>query len=100
RLEVGDRTVWVGRDPSCQVSLPSPNVSRRHVRLELTDQGLTIADRSSNGTVVNDQWLRHDSMLVTDQALTLQIGAFCVRVEELRGPSSKRLPRLPAEAPV
>jgi signal transduction histidine kinase len=44
----------IGRDPSCEVSLRDPGVSRNHARLELRNGQLTLKDSgSSNGTLVN-----------------------------------------------
>ncbi len=52
--------ITIGRDPSCDVVLGGPRVSRRHCRLRLAcgGGGLEIEDlASSNGTFVNTRRL-------------------------------------------
>ncbi len=52
----GDSIV-IGRSRSCDLSLREEGgISRRHCRLEMTDEGLTLRDlKSTNGLVVNDR---------------------------------------------
>src|SRR5262249_53242911 len=46
----------IGRDPACHVVLPSPEVSRRHVRLDVYQGGVvTLTDMSANGTIVGGE---------------------------------------------
>jgi len=51
-----------GRDPSCDLVVDDPALSRLHARIELADDGLVSIDDagSSNGTFVNrnDCWIR------------------------------------------
>ncbi len=42
----------VGRDPGCHVVLPSPAVSRMHLRVESGPAGARVLDESSNGTIL------------------------------------------------
>lgn len=49
-LEVRGQELRVGRDESCDVILPSPAVSRVHVRVVPCENGLRVWDESSNGT--------------------------------------------------
>lgn len=47
--------VSVGRDPSCDVVLDDPLVSRRHLEIQVGEYGTSIADcNSSNGTYYQD----------------------------------------------
>jgi pilus assembly protein CpaF len=57
----------VGRDASCDVVLPSPAVSRVHLRIERAGDGARIIDRSSNGTFL-------DGRLICDSATALRAG--------------------------
>ena len=67
----GERTlIQVGRDPSNDVVLSSPNVSRFHAQVERVGQRYRVADlRSSNGTFVNGErvdgaaWLKPDDSI-------------------------------------
>ena len=44
----------IGRDPDCDVILPDSSVSRRHVKVSMSDTGLFVEDvGSSNGTWVD-----------------------------------------------
>ena len=53
-LHEGDNIV--GRDPAADVWLDAPSVSRRHSRIGIAEDGITIEDLGSkNGTTVNDE---------------------------------------------
>ncbi len=69
----GDKTlIQIGRDPSNQVVLNAPNVSRFHAQVERVGQRYRVVDlRSSNGTFVNGEridgavWLKpNDSVRI------------------------------------
>lgn len=46
----------IGRGPSCDLSLDGEDVSRHHVEITQTDEGVFVRDlRSANGTFINDQ---------------------------------------------
>lgn len=51
-----------GREPSCELVLEHPTISRLHARIELADDGLvSVRDTGSqNGTFLNrnDKWIR------------------------------------------
>lgn len=62
--------VTVGKDPSCQVVIQTPQVSDRHFRLEVRSQKLYIKDlRSESGTYVNGSQILeavlHDGDLIS-----------------------------------
>ena len=46
--------IVIGRDPSCHIVLPSPDVSRRHCYIDANGPYATLTDTSSNGTVVGE----------------------------------------------
>lgn len=55
-LQLDQDEFVIGRDPSADVVLDSPGVSRRHARLTRKDAGYQLEDLgSSNGTFVNGQ---------------------------------------------
>lgn len=48
--------ILIGRSSQAQIQIDHESVSRRHARLMLTDQGVSLADLgSTNGTYVNDE---------------------------------------------
>ncbi|HEX9840751.1 MAG TPA: FHA domain-containing protein [Anaerolineales bacterium] len=67
----GEKTlIQIGRDPSNDVVLSSPNVSRFHTQVERVGQRYRVVDlRSSNGTFVNGErvdgamWLKPDDSI-------------------------------------
>jgi pSer/pThr/pTyr-binding forkhead associated (FHA) protein len=72
RWAYSQRRIRIGRDSSCDVSLPGneyPMVSREHVVLEINHDVITLSDpRSGNGTFLNGQrvtagTLRSDDIL-------------------------------------
>ncbi|HEV8061514.1 MAG TPA: ATP-binding cassette domain-containing protein [Gemmataceae bacterium] len=57
----------VGRAPDCDICLPHPNVSRYHLVLERTDDGIRLRDLNSvNGVQVNGRRMTH-SMLIQER---------------------------------
>jgi len=89
---------WVGRDSGCSLVLPETNVSRRHASLELVPDGLRITDTSSNGTIVNDELLRHSSCVVASDSVTLTAGLFLLRVRADRQPATPEAENQPGPA--
>ncbi len=65
--------VFIGRSPSCTISLEDAKVSRRHVRLEIEDGQAKVADLGSrNGTLVNGEKLEAEIVLLPGDRL--QVG--------------------------
>jgi diguanylate cyclase (GGDEF)-like protein len=72
-----DREVNLGRDPACEVVLPSEDVSRRHARIVLEEGGHTLLDLgSTNGTTVNGWTVTRRRLRSGDR---LQIGPYTLR---------------------
>jgi ABC-type multidrug transport system ATPase subunit/pSer/pThr/pTyr-binding forkhead associated (FHA) protein len=72
----GEKTlIQIGRDPTNDVVLPSPNVSRFHAQVERVGQRYRVEDlRSSNGTFVNGE--RIEGPLWLKPSDTIRIGQF------------------------
>ncbi|GAB4200409.1 MAG: hypothetical protein OHK0013_11410 [Sandaracinaceae bacterium] len=71
--------VTIGRDPTCHVVLPSPDVSRRHLSIEPIPNGLfVVTDSSANGTMVGNQRVRQQSVQVPAN-VPMRIGPYVVR---------------------
>ena len=73
----------VGRDPSCDVVLPSPAVSRVHLRVRAVPEGLRVIDHSSNGTGVGAESIRDTETLLPANA-ELRVGPYVLRIAALR----------------
>jgi len=59
----GDEVV-IGRNEGCKVRIPSAAVSRKHCRLEMINELLSVEDLgSSNGTFINDVRIQEQSYL-------------------------------------
>ena len=89
KIAIGGRPVVVGTQGSCDLRLSDPKVSRRHLTLEATTEGLRIKDQgSSNGTFA-------DSVRVTDaikpvsggQVVSIRCGDTVLRVRPASAPS-------------
>jgi serine phosphatase RsbU (regulator of sigma subunit) len=73
RLKLDAEPITIGRDPSCDMALSSPDVSRRHCRLQLVAGEVFVTDlRSTNGTYVDGKRIE-DSTLLPDGSI-LEIG--------------------------
>ncbi|MFZ5443688.1 MAG: sigma-54-dependent Fis family transcriptional regulator [Myxococcota bacterium] len=65
--------VFIGRSPSCTISLEDAKVSRRHVRLLVEDGQAKVSDLGSrNGTLVNGEKLESEIVLLPGDRL--QVG--------------------------
>jgi pilus assembly protein CpaF len=62
RLQLDGTPLSIGRTPKCSVYLPSDTVSRLHALVYVDDHGCRVEDRSSNGTMVGEQLLRHQTL--------------------------------------
>lgn len=72
-----DREVTLGRDPGCEVVLPSEDVSRRHARVTPEEGGHLLVDLgSTNGTHVNGWNVSKRRLVAGDR---IQIGPFTLR---------------------
>ncbi len=77
--EVGP--VFIGRDQSCHVVLPSPEVSRRHVALKSEGGRVRLTDRSANGTFVGEQRKRvHNSTVIIGPGVPFMVGPYRLQV--------------------
>ena len=93
------RQLVVGRDPSCDVVLPHPSVSRRHALLERVDGTIRLTDLGS----VNGVWVggrRIDSAAPVAENVRVGIGPFlfCLEDGEVRALAGGRSLRLEAHA--
>ncbi len=68
----------VGRDPSCHIVLPSPEVSRRHLIIEAVSQGFKVTDQSANGTMMGDQRVKRSKVRIPP-LVPMKVGPYTLR---------------------
>jgi predicted component of type VI protein secretion system len=89
--------VTIGRDPTCHVVLPSPDVSRRHLSIEPLPTGLfVVTDSSANGTMVGNQRVRQQGVQVP-AGVPMRVGPYIVR--PVLGPGQVAQAQAPGFAP-
>lgn len=74
----------IGRsDEEADIVLDEPGISRRHARLELTDDGLVVTDEySTNGVWVNEKKLNaYERQVPLEDGGTLALGNILLRAE-------------------
>lgn len=55
--------LMIGRDPSCDVVVPSTEVSRRHAEIVVRADGYVVNDMSTNGVFVNGERVQQSRVL-------------------------------------
>jgi DNA-binding winged helix-turn-helix (wHTH) protein len=84
RLSLGDGANDIGRDPCAAVWLDSPQASRRHARITISDDVATLEDLGSkNCTLVNDQPVTQPTRLSDGDAIHIGAAVFVFRVTNL-----------------
>lgn len=69
-----DEIVTVGRDARVPISLPHPDVSRRHAEFRRTPEGWVLVDLgSTNGTLVGNRLVSQE-LIAPGQVLTVVVG--------------------------
>jgi DNA-binding NtrC family response regulator len=62
------QVLTIGRDLSCELSLPDPFVSARHARIERQDNKFIVRDlHSRNGTFLNGSRIKEAELCINDQ---------------------------------
>ena len=74
-----NQIVTIGRDPSCDLVLDSPMISRTHATLEPQQSGYLLRDRSVNGIFANGQ--RVQGSVTIAENMTVNIGPFTLIVQ-------------------
>jgi len=86
-IDLAPGTFIIGRSPSCNLTLEDPLVSRKHVQIEIDEDGATLGDLGSrNGTLVNGEPVFENHRLIHQDRL--RIGSHeMLFIEEKRFPS-------------
>ncbi|HEY0994609.1 MAG TPA: FHA domain-containing protein [Gemmatimonadaceae bacterium] len=70
---IGDGGVVLGRDASCEVVVPLPEVSRRHAQIAPAEEGYLLTDMSTNGVLVNGERIQGSRLLM--RADVIRVGS-------------------------
>jgi pSer/pThr/pTyr-binding forkhead associated (FHA) protein len=100
RLAQGE--TLLGRDGSCRFRFQDESVSRRHLRIVVGQDEITVEDLgSTNGTLLNGRLLLHAEKLYDGDVMQIGKGVFKVQIEpdERRPTASKRRPTAPIRIP-
>lgn len=79
--------ITLGRDPeTADINLPDAGISRTHVRIALTEQGLEVTDlNSTNGTAINgESFSPYQSSMLLQSGDTLTMGDVILQAEIIR----------------
>jgi DNA-binding winged helix-turn-helix (wHTH) protein len=88
-LGLTDGEYVLGRDPELEVFLDSPDVSRRHARITIAGEEVTIEDlESKNGTFVSDRKLQAPAGLADGD--TIRLGSFELTFTAIRSLGSTK----------
>lgn len=78
-------TMTIGRQPDCDICIPSDEVSRRHAKLQVLPDGIAVEDiGSANGTFICDKRV-HTGMLKPGDELRLDTVRFLLVAPHLEG---------------
>ncbi len=84
RWELGDGTYSLGRDPDSNVEVADPSISRHHLDLTVTKDGVTIVDAgSANGTAIDGGALKPERAYPLEEGDELELGRTMVRARRL-----------------
>jgi serine/threonine protein kinase len=88
-LEVRTTGMTLGREPDNDIVLPSPFISRQHLRIGWDGRQVTATDLGSdNGSVLDEVRLLPDAPQVWHERQMLRVGPFWLRLERASTPSS------------
>jgi serine phosphatase RsbU (regulator of sigma subunit) len=97
RVELDRPRLLIGREPSCDICLPHPGVSRRHAQLQATDQGRwLLQDLSSRNHVYIDS--KPVQQLVLEPNKSFRIAEYTLMLE-LSGTLPEAEPGALSESP-
>jgi len=79
RLPWGSNRVVLGRGPDSPVTLDGVGVSREHISLEASPEGVKVADLSANGTWINSLRLQPGTRYIATETDRLSIPGYDLR---------------------
>jgi pSer/pThr/pTyr-binding forkhead associated (FHA) protein len=82
-LPIRSAEAVIGRAAGCSVRIPSSQVSRRHCRLRVSGEGVTVEDLGSvNGTYLNGELVTGEPALTSGDQLSVGPVTFLVQLGE------------------
>lgn len=66
RHELKSDLITIGRDPSSDIQLTEDDISRNHAELKWQNGGYVIFDKSTNGTIVNNERVESRKLAIGD----------------------------------
>jgi S-DNA-T family DNA segregation ATPase FtsK/SpoIIIE len=94
RIPLTSAGVVVGRSAGLGLSVRDEQLSRRHARITLSDNGFGLTDlRSTNGTRCGSRALPEGGAVDIDGAELIAVGNTLLRLERAVGPTAPTLPR-------
>ena len=87
-FEYDQPVITIGRAEVNDIVLPTPKVSKRHARLEVTPHGLVLTDlKSTNGTYLNGRKVM--AAVLVGEGDHVHVGEFSIEVKSATGMPSK-----------
>jgi len=87
-FEYDQPVITIGRAEVNDIVLPTPKVSKRHARLEVTPHGLVLTDlKSTNGTYLNGRKVM--AAVLVGEGDHVHVGEFSIEVKSATGIPSK-----------
>jgi DNA segregation ATPase FtsK/SpoIIIE, S-DNA-T family len=84
RFELGEGVYRLGRDPSAEIVIADPSLSRSHLELRIDASGASASDAgSSNGTALNGRSLRPGSFITLRENDELEVGRTLLRARPI-----------------
>ena len=75
-FEISRKKFFIGRNPKCDIPVNDDEVSRKHARVEVSNEGIVIHDLgSTNGTLINGMKVKKHLLQDGDR---VQIGSFTI----------------------
>jgi serine phosphatase RsbU (regulator of sigma subunit) len=100
RVELDRPRLLIGREPSCDICLPHPGVSRRHAQLQATEQGRwLLQDLSSRNHVYVDNKPVQQIMLDTNKPFRIAEYTLSLQLAGTIPEAGGAVPVEPPEAP-
>ncbi len=86
-VPVKHSSVTLGRDSACDIRVPISAVSRKHCRIEVSDDGVTVTDLGSrNGTYRNEDQISEPQPLEAGDRLAVGPIVFTVQIDGVPEP--------------